>query len=448
MRAAAPGPRSAIAAVEGPRALEPFALKSITNLPAPGALGKALSELSEPAVIVDCGRCLLLGANAAGQDLWGGAPDHGEDSTRLDVAMPAIADLRALGNAADVDLPRDTHLTFWTPRGVLARPCRVRRLPHAKDVPVFVVSWPEMASVAEEPQHGESAAPPRAVVYPFSADAETLRKIAKRIREKPETGANDAEQWPADEAQPPSARLAGAASEESEREPDALAKLAHELRTPLAAIIALSEIMTEQKLGALPNERYRGYMRDVRDSARHALGLVDGLFARGDLEKEHDELFFSEADLNEIARSCVSSLQPLADKAGVTLVTALGEKMPRVVADVRSLRQILLNLISNSIKYAGREARITVGTGFELAGQAWADVRDTGPGIAADVIERVLRPALPPAVRPKPRGRKGLGLPLSRRLAEVNGARLEIARPEGGGACVRVVFARDRVVPV
>jgi signal transduction histidine kinase len=189
-------------------------------------------------------------------------------------------------------------------------------------------------------------------------------------------------------------------------------------------------------------------MRDVRDSARHALGLVDGLFARGDLEKEHDELFFSEADLNEIARSCVSSLQPLADKAGVSLDIALGGKMPRVVADVRSLRQILLNLISNSIKYAGRDARIAVRTGFELAGQAWVEVRDTGPGIAADVIERVLRPAFPPAVRPTPRGRKGLGLPLSRRLAEVNGARLEMGRPDGGGACVRVVFARDRVVPV
>ena len=423
-------------------------MNSITNPTVPGGLDKALAELFEPAVIVDSGRCLLLGANAAGERLWGVSFADREELAHLDVAMPAIADLRALDAVADADFPQDSHLTFWTPRGMLARPCRIRRFPHAKDAPVFIVSWPEMPADAEEPRHGKTIAPPKGVVYPFSADAETLRKIAKRIREKPEAGANDSQHWPADDAQPPPGKPVGATDEEGEREPDALAKLAHELRTPLAAIIALSEIMTEQKLGALPNERYRGYMRDVRDSARHALGLVDGLFARGDIEKEHDELFFSEADLNEIARSCVSSLQPLADKADVILLTALSEKMPRVVADVRSLRQILLNLLSNSIKYAGREARITVQTGFELAGRGWIEVWDTGPGIAAEVIERVLRPALPPAVRPKPQGRKGLGLPLSRRLAEVNGARLEIARPESGGTCVRVVFARDRVVPV
>lgn len=75
-------------------------------------------------------------------------------------------------------------------------------------------------------------------------------------------------------------------------------------------------------------------------------------------------------------------------------------------------------------------------------------MQDTGPGIAPDVIERILRPDPVPAARARPRARKGLGLPLSRRLAEINGARLEIMRPDGGGACVRVVFARDRVVPV
>lgn len=446
MRAAATGGAADDRGAGARKRWKRWPLNYIANIPTPDVMDKALSDLSEPAVVLDSQGSMLLGANPAGQRLWGGSFTDREEPQRLDVAMPAIADLRARDEGADGDLPREALLTFWTPRGVLARPCRVRRLPEAKGA-VFVVSWPATAGRPNEVPR-EKAGPAKAVIYPFSADAETLRKIARRIRDKPDPGANDPEQWPADDAQPPPARAEPAPDEPVEREPDALAKLAHELRTPLAAIIALSEIMTEQKLGALPNERYRGYIRDVRDSARHALGLVDGLFARGDIEKEHDELFFSEADLNEIARSCVSSLQPLADKAGVTLASALGEQMPRVVADVRSVRQMLLNLISNSIKYAGREARITVSTGFELAGRAWMEVQDTGPGIAAEVIERVLRPVLMPAARSKQRGRKGLGLPLSRRLAEVNGARLEIAAPEGGGTCVRVVFARDRVVPV
>ena len=419
-------------------------MTSIPNMPNPDEMDKALAELPEPAVILNSAACTLLGANAAGQRLWGGDFAKPSTPTRLDVAMPAISYLRVLEAVTDGDILHNERITFWTPRGVLDRPCRVRRLLRSKGNSVFVVSWP---AAAEDVRERKRADIPKPVVHPFNADAETLRKIAKRIREKPETGAIAAAQWPSDSGHPATAGSA-TAEDQSDREPDALAKLAHELRTPLAAIIALAEIMTEQHLGALPNERYRGYMRDIRDSARHALGLVDGLFARNDLEKDHDELFFSAADLNDVAGSCVSALQPLADKAGVVLSSALTATLPHVVADIRCLKQILLNLLSNSIKYAGDGALVTVTTGFELAGRTWVEVHDTGPGIAPDVIARVLRTGPISGARPKQRGRKGLGLPLSRRLAEINGARLEITNPNGAGACVRIVFARDRVVPV
>jgi two-component system, cell cycle sensor histidine kinase PleC len=417
---------------------------SISNMPIADEMDKALSELWEPAVILNPSACSLLGANAAGQRLWG--VDFAEPSTptRLDVAMPAISYLRALEAVADGNTLDNERVTFWTPRGVLDRPCRIRPLLRAGRSSVFIVSWP--AAVADVRER-KSAHGPKPVVHPFNADAETLRKIAQRIREKPEAGSVVSAQWPSDAGHLATA-VSSTAEDQSDREPDALSKLAHELRTPLAAIIALAEIMTEQHLGALPNERYRGYMRDIRDSARHALGLVDGLFARNDLEKDHDELFFSAADLNDVAGSCVSALQPLADKAGVVLSSALTATLPHVVADIRCLKQILLNLLSNSIKYAGHGALVTVTTGFELAGRTWVEVHDTGPGIAPDVIARVLRTGPISGARQKQRGRKGLGLPLSRRLAEINGARLEITNPNGAGACVRVVFARDRVMPV
>jgi two-component system, cell cycle sensor histidine kinase PleC len=417
---------------------------SISNMPIADEMDKALSELWEPAVILNPSACSLLGANAAGQRLWG--VDFAEPSTptRLDVAMPAISYLRALEAVADGNTLDNERVTFWTPRGVLDRPCRIRPLLRAGRSSVFIVSWP--AAVADVRER-KSADGPKPVVHPFNADAETLRKIAQRIREKPEAGSVVSAQWPSDAGHLATA-VSSTAEDQSDREPDALSKLAHELRTPLAAIIALAEIMTEQHLGALPNERYRGYMRDIRDSARHALGLVDGLFARNDLEKDHDELFFSAADLNDVAGSCVSALQPLADKAGVVLSSALTATLPHVVADIRCLKQILLNLLSNSIKYAGHGALVTVTTGFELAGRTWVEVHDTGPGIAPDVIARVLRTGPISGARQKQRGRKGLGLPLSRRLAEINGARLEITNPNGAGACVRVVFARDRVMPV
>jgi signal transduction histidine kinase len=225
-----------------------------------------------------------------------------------------------------------------------------------------------------------------------------------------------------------------------------VANLAHELRTPLAAVIALAEIMTEEHLGPLPNERYRGYMRDIRDSARHGLALVDGLCVREGTSSEI-ELVHSEVDLNETVRFCIATMQPLAGKAGIALGTALAAELPRVVADVRCVRQILLNLLSNSVKYAGPGAEVTVRTGHELAKQVWIEVADNGPGIAPEIAASALEQVARPAATGQHTS-TGLGLPLSRRLARANGARLDIDSGTAGGALVRVTFAKDRIVPV
>lgn len=216
-------------------------------------------------------------------------------------------------------------------------------------------------------------------------------------------------------------------------------------------MIALAEIMTEEHLGPLPNVRYRGYIRDIRDSARHALAVIDGMLERRSIATGQVELVFAEIDLNDTAEACLATMRPLADKAGLTLSTALAEGLPKVIADSRCLKQILLNLLSNSVKYAGTGAEVCVRSGYELAGPVWIEVADTGRGIPADILARTLRAPsgqLSENMLSAEGRRVGLGLPLSRQLARANGGRLELDSASETGTRVRIVFAKDRAVPV
>lgn len=404
----------------------------VPKMPAPEALREVLSGLDAPAVVLDVQAGVLVAANAAGLDLWGGDPERLAVAA-LDRAMPGLARLRQHAGIIPRESAGEELLTFWTPRGLLCRPCSVRQIRQGPGGDVFLIVWPPPATTGNHPDDSRSG-----LVVP-SADTNALGRIARRIREKAHAHTSGL----ASGLETPSLGTAPARGEEG----DALADLAHELRTPLAAVIALAEIMTEEHLGPLPSERYRGYMRDIRDSARHGLALVDSLLEGEESANGEITLVYSEGDLNETARACIATVQPLAGKAGITLSTRLDEGLPRVVADVRCVKQILLNLLSNSIKYAGSGAQVTVRTAHELAGPAWIEVADNGPGIAPEIAAS----ALEHVPRPAAAGRhasSGLGLPLSRRLARANGARLEIENANEGGAVVRVIFSKDRLVPV
>lgn len=409
-------------------------LNFVPKMPTAVALQETLSGLAAPAIILDAHAGILMAANAAGLQLWGGDPES-LPVIVPDRAMPALARLRA-SDERDGQAGQEP-LAFWTPRGLLCRPCSARHLPPSFGTAAFLVVWGEAMAedAADAPAARLPSDNPRPSLYVPPADANSLSVLARRIREKSLTQANSAG----------AARPAAVAV--PHREGDALANLAHELRTPLAAVIALAEIMTEEHLGPLPNERYRGYLRDIRDSARHGLGLVDGLLQRDGSADDEIELICSEVDLNEMVRSCVATMQPLAGKAEMTLSASLDENLPRVVADARCVKQILLNLLSNSVKYAGRGANVTVRTAYELAGHAWIEVADNGPGIAAEIAASALDHVPRPAAAGS-HASSGLGLPLSRRLARANGARLEIDSGNPSGTLVRVVFAKDRIVPV
>jgi signal transduction histidine kinase len=276
---------------------------------------------------------------------------------------------------------------------------------------------------------------------------ETLREIARRIRQGSARITAGVEA-PANEdvaPVPPTAKAAPIATPipapapktdtAPKRDADEHhAQLAHEIRTPLAAIISLAEVITEERLGPWPNDRYRGYVRDILASARHGLEVVDGIL-RDAPSQPGTVRVLAEIDLNSEVEAMSTSLQPLAEKSGARLEAALGGGLPRVTADRLNVRQMLINLVSNSIKHGGPSVRIKVTTGYELNGEVWVEVEDNGPG-------------MPPVDKSNATGtaprKTGLGLPLTRSLAAANGARLDIKSRAGRGVRARIVFGGDR----
>ena len=233
----------------------------------------------------------------------------------------------------------------------------------------------------------------------------------------------------------------------SDQKTDFLAKISHEIRTPLNAIIGFSEIMLEERFGKIAIDRYREYLRDINRSGGHVLELVNDLLDISKIEAGKLELDFSEVKLNDIIAEGVALTQPQANRDHIIIRTSLSGAVPPVVADPRSVRQIILNLVSNAIKYTKSGGQVIVSTVFEETGEVVLRVRDTGIGMTESEITTALMPFRRVQTIAHHQGEgTGLGLPLTKALVEANRAQFSIESTPGEGTLVEIYFPSTRVL--
>ncbi len=233
----------------------------------------------------------------------------------------------------------------------------------------------------------------------------------------------------------------------SSQKTDFLARISHEIRTPLNAIIGFSELMVDEKFGPVANDRYRDYLRDINRSGNHVLDLVNDLLDISKIEAGQQEMDYEAVSLNDTLGETVAMMQPQANRERVIIRSSFASRLPEVVADLRSVRQIALNILSNAIRYTQAGGQVIVSTAYETSGDVVMRVRDTGIGMSHAEIEQALKPFK--QINALKRGRgdgTGLGLPLTKAMVEANRARFTITSTPGEGTLVEVAFPSTRVL--
>ena len=255
----------------------------------------------------------------------------------------------------------------------------------------------------------------------------------------------DITQWKRAEEELNAARRA--AEQASTQKSEFLARVSHEIRTPLNAIIGFSDLMTEERFGPVGNLRYLDYLKDINRSGRHVLDLVNDLLDISKIEAGQQEMDFEAVSLNESLAEAVSMMQPQANRNRVIIRSSFASELPDVVADLRSVKQIALNLLSNAVRYTGAGGQVIVSTAYELTGGVALRVRDTGIGMTAQEVELALKPFKQINTLNRERGDgTGLGLPLTKAMVEANRATFTISSTPGQGTLVEVTFPSTRVL--
>ena len=223
------------------------------------------------------------------------------------------------------------------------------------------------------------------------------------------------------------------------------AHLSHELRTPLTAILGFSEAIRDQLLGPLGNPRYGDYARHVHSSGQHLLNLASEILTLSQGEAGALPLAETEIDIAAVIESCVELVVGRAERQKLRIIRSVEHGLPRLLADETKLRQILLNLLTNAIKFTLPGGEITIMACLSAEGGITISVADTGVGMASADIPRALAPfvRLENAMVQETEG-VGLGLPLCKRLAEMHGAELAIASQLGMGTTCTVRFPAAR----
>jgi signal transduction histidine kinase len=228
------------------------------------------------------------------------------------------------------------------------------------------------------------------------------------------------------------------AEEANRTKTEFLANMSHELRTPLNAIIGFSEIMIDGMMGPIGSPRYVEYAKDIHRSGTHLLDMISGILDMSKIEAGHYKLSFDQVDVADLARVCMRIVAGRADQGQIVLIDNVPRELPLLNADSRAIRQILLNLLTNAIKF-------TLPGGHAMLSAEAADgvvaliISDSGVGIPGKDLTRILEPfqQVETALNRKHDG-AGLGLSITKKLVDLHNGVLEIVSQVGVGTTVTV----------
>jgi PAS domain S-box-containing protein len=226
---------------------------------------------------------------------------------------------------------------------------------------------------------------------------------------------------------------------------DMLARISHDVRTPLNAIIGFAEVMIGARFGALGNERYVEYMKDIRASGERVIAIINDLLDLSRIETGKLDLAFANQNLNDLVEQCVAVMQPQANRERIIIRTSLAHMLPPVLADARALRQITLNLIGNSIHLANAGGQVIVSTALSDFGDVVLRVRDTGHGLNDNEVAAAMEPFRSPAPTDQASDSSGVNLSLIKALVEANRARFQIKTGPHSGTLIEVVFSQAKM---
>ncbi|MGE5768591.1 MAG: ATP-binding protein [Bacteroidota bacterium] len=227
-----------------------------------------------------------------------------------------------------------------------------------------------------------------------------------------------------------------------------LANVSHELRTPLNAIIGFSELMLASDLSPAATPRHRGYLEDIHSSGLHLLSLINDILDLSKIEAGAEELDEAELEVPALAESVLRVVRQRAEKSGLTIELLQDEALPALRADGRKIRQALLNLLVNAIKFTPAGGRVSLELRCAAGEGHVFSVRDNGIGMAREDIPTALCQfgQVESALNRKYEG-TGLGLPLTKALIELHGGTLELDSRLGEGTTATLRLPAWRSLP-
>lgn len=221
---------------------------------------------------------------------------------------------------------------------------------------------------------------------------------------------------------------------------DFLGRVSHEIRAPINAILGFAEIILDERFGTIGNARYKEYLSDIHAAGQQVIAYVDGLHDLSKMQAGRTEVTLAAVDTNRIVSEAVGSMQVQAHRERVIVRLSLAPHLPAALADERSLKQIMGNILSNAIAFNEPGGQVIVSTAAVDGGGIAVRVRDTGVGMSETELATVLEPVRQINLGQQGAG-TGLGLPLTHALVEANRATMSIQSRKNEGTLVEVALA-------